>query len=1052
MLERKNDQYLDEATYVQIDKPDILFDAFENAAKVTDLKEKQRLHEEIIALLQNNTDHPRYEEYVIKLLLEISYMLEPVNSGVVNYTFPLSDTSLLSFIRTIQAPKLIPMTIASLLFYTFAKAGDDQILTTTKYAKELIDERKLRNENLALIFYNLGVNNQFDLKSRCLLLDNSLSLTQSRLLIAKNYFELINIKITALNIDNIQKEKDLILNILKEQKESELNEKDDTIAKRWLEEIITPLFKMKSANAAEYIEIFIPYVLSFTSLDTPEGLQLTKDLKDLLFLHYFECKNYDKAFECLSDWNKAEKTQPVNRVTYNPLEFALLLVKHERYAELSQFLKYNNHYQTLMSHLAKLSDKKHFEEIFNLLLNEKTVKIFEECATELDSHAICYAAQEGNIDFVKTLLEQGANPNLKGPNGTALIIAIKNGYTDIVKLLLENPKLNPIQHVLPNGQTAIDVAIEEKATSILEVFKKSDFAYRTIDQQPSLLDQAYEKANTLNVSDSRIQENHNRMYILLKYSDPSSSKFKEYFLKLILAISELFVAKPTKSEYIIPDISQLFELISKDTPEMRLISNLISNIYLFKNRFTEERILAESSNTEELKKLISENPINNEILAVICINIANIYRIKDAGWYWSPYHFGKVVNIGEYDQIIKNLFEISNLITKDQSIIRENLFKLIEFKLAMLPKFLSDRTWGFRLESDYLPRIKKDVDQITTILEDQKSIDVPNNAEAIKWFNNIIEPLLKKEASFCTVIIPYVLTFTSSKTEEDRIFINKLKYLLFQALLETREYEKAFNFYFNSGNSLSKPSDVYNVDGLMEAALFLAKQKRYADFKSFVNAPSHLYHIIKQCNQFLIGNRVDDLRLLLETFNNNDLLDQVRDTRVDGGTLLYFAGVSGDLSTFQYLFDKQFKLYAPKKDSYTDSFIHDLILRAKENPAKIGNYAEILKIVTAAFPEELTYEDVKKDIQRFNKSRELSALFAVLESKAIPQENAQQMDPRESESEIKLSRLSSLFAPPVTSTTSDSSTLDNDSFDLMQPPESDDEDWTKIPNPRKQPG
>ena len=97
--------------------------------------------------------------------------------------------------------------------------------------------------------------------------------------------------------------------------------------------------------------------------------------------------------------------------------------------------------------------------------------IIQYCTTK---HSRRYASHDlddiSTIDIVRTLLEKGANPNIKNSNNgdTPLHIAVKmydmygtmdSGYDDIVRLLLQNPE-NPGNPNIQNneGDTPLDIA------------------------------------------------------------------------------------------------------------------------------------------------------------------------------------------------------------------------------------------------------------------------------------------------------------------------------------------------------------------------------------------------------------------------------------------------------------------------------------------------------------------------------------------------------------------------------------------------------------------
>lgn len=61
-------------------------------------------------------------------------------------------------------------------------------------------------------------------------------------------------------------------------------------------------------------------------------------------------------------------------------------------------------------------------------------------AATLD-HLLLVAAQQGNMQEVRSLLKRGANPNAANDDGntfTALMLAAREGHTDVIRLLLES--------------------------------------------------------------------------------------------------------------------------------------------------------------------------------------------------------------------------------------------------------------------------------------------------------------------------------------------------------------------------------------------------------------------------------------------------------------------------------------------------------------------------------------------------------------------------------------------------------------------------------------
>ncbi|NEQ40599.1 MAG: ankyrin repeat domain-containing protein [Okeania sp. SIO3I5] len=59
-------------------------------------------------------------------------------------------------------------------------------------------------------------------------------------------------------------------------------------------------------------------------------------------------------------------------------------------------------------------------------------------ATDELNEAILQASKEGNLELVKSLIEQGVDVNVKDKeNATCLMSSVSRNYIDIVKLLIE---------------------------------------------------------------------------------------------------------------------------------------------------------------------------------------------------------------------------------------------------------------------------------------------------------------------------------------------------------------------------------------------------------------------------------------------------------------------------------------------------------------------------------------------------------------------------------------------------------------------------------------
>ena len=90
------------------------------------------------------------------------------------------------------------------------------------------------------------------------------------------------------------------------------------------------------------------------------------------------------------------------------------------------------------------------------------------------------ACQEGHIEVVKVLIEASTiNVNYAIPAGpgidsnneglAALFAASENGHVEIVKALLDANA--DFLHTLPNGDSALDIAIHFKHSAVIDMLK-----------------------------------------------------------------------------------------------------------------------------------------------------------------------------------------------------------------------------------------------------------------------------------------------------------------------------------------------------------------------------------------------------------------------------------------------------------------------------------------------------------------------------------------------------------------------------------------------------
>lgn len=98
---------------------------------------------------------------------------------------------------------------------------------------------------------------------------------------------------------------------------------------------------------------------------------------------------------------------------------------------------------------------------------------------------IVLAAESGNLNTVKELLEQGANPSAMGPNSGALHCAAFGGHQDIVKLLVkegadanlkDNQNFYPLHLAASKGETAICNALIKAGAELENITDKGGTA------------------------------------------------------------------------------------------------------------------------------------------------------------------------------------------------------------------------------------------------------------------------------------------------------------------------------------------------------------------------------------------------------------------------------------------------------------------------------------------------------------------------------------------------------------------------------------------------
>lgn len=83
------------------------------------------------------------------------------------------------------------------------------------------------------------------------------------------------------------------------------------------------------------------------------------------------------------------------------------------------------------------------------------------------------AAEDGDLELVRTLLEAGANPNATNDgNFTALICAAARGHVRVVKTLLESGA--NLHARTKRGRTAVDIAIQEGQEEVTRLLRAAE--------------------------------------------------------------------------------------------------------------------------------------------------------------------------------------------------------------------------------------------------------------------------------------------------------------------------------------------------------------------------------------------------------------------------------------------------------------------------------------------------------------------------------------------------------------------------------------------------
>jgi len=222
----------------------------------------------------------------------------------------------------------------------------------------------------------------------------------------------------------------------------------------------------------------------------------------------------------------------------------------------------------------------------------------------------------GFIWLVQDILNKGVDPSIY--NNIGILLACENGYIDIVKLLLQDKRVNPTDRVLPLVKFAafLDYTIEDITTSHNEDEEK-DILYT------DCIDKSYENGHydivKLLLNDERVKNSLNdyKLKLYTKVSKKINESIKDYL-------------KPKSEEDILKSINNL-------TPNQKLLHGLKYDMIELINQSIDEgadvtindnNLLiwsCENGHTDIVKKIL-ENPnvdVNTQDGYPICIASKN---------------------------------------------------------------------------------------------------------------------------------------------------------------------------------------------------------------------------------------------------------------------------------------------------------------------------------------------------------------------------------------------------------------------------------------------
>ncbi|OGB83383.1 hypothetical protein A3F66_05890 [candidate division TM6 bacterium RIFCSPHIGHO2_12_FULL_32_22] len=160
-------------------------------------------------------------------------------------------------------------------------------------------------------------------------------------------------------------------------------------------------------------------------------------------------------------------------------------------------------------------------------------------AADIGYTALIVAAQNGHIDIVRLLLDKGAGINAVDIDGrTALILAVLNGRLDIVKLLLNRGANIDVSRI---GRTALIVARRLGYTEIVKIFEEASkikqLVDNTIQDYSSSHKKFIEKIKDLNIDSYEFNLILNQL--INKISNLNSDAEMPNIRKMLIALAKI---------------------------------------------------------------------------------------------------------------------------------------------------------------------------------------------------------------------------------------------------------------------------------------------------------------------------------------------------------------------------------------------------------------------------------------------------------------------------------------------------------------------------------